>query len=357
MENLAEYLNNGVETLVKQALRAAFKNPLETAFILRYMSASRRAAKRRLRAEKEGTHIPAFLIASIASQCNLSCAGCYARANKSVGESACASQLSDSDWTRIFSEAEELGISFVLLAGGEPLMRKEVLEAAAGFPDIVFPVFTNGTMLDDDMLKLFHKNRNLVPVLSLEGDRQQTDARRGRGVYTELVCAMEAMKAKGILFGASITVTRENLMSVTAPAYIRDLRELGCKIVLFVEYVPVADTPGTTAPDMSDRQTLQARQDRLRDRFDDMLFVAFPGDEEEAGGCLAAGRGFFHISPTGDAEPCPFSPFSDTSLKTCSIKDALKSPLFRKLELGGYLAGEHLGGCALFAREKEIREL
>jgi len=45
------------------------------------------------------------------------------------------------------------------------------------------------------------------------------------------------------------------------------------------------------------------------------LFVAFPGDEDLYGGCLAAGRGFVHISPEGRLEPCPFSPFSDVSLK------------------------------------------
>jgi MoaA/NifB/PqqE/SkfB family radical SAM enzyme len=357
MENFAEYLNNGVERIVKQSLKTALQNPKETAFILKYAGAARKAAKRRLVAEAEGLHIPPFLIASISSSCNLTCSGCYARANKSVGETPCISQLGDRDWERIFGEAEKLGISFVLLAGGEPLLRKNVLRAAAAFQDIVFPVFTNGTMFDADTVGLFDGSRNLVPILSLEGDELRTDARRGPGVYRKLTGAMEALKTKGILFGASITVTKENLAVVTAPSYIQTLQDLGCRIVLYVEYVPVSDTSGETAPDASDRDRLRERQDALRQQFENMLFVAFPGDEEEFGGCLAAGRGFFHISPTGDAEPCPFSPFSDTSLKSGSLRDALKSPLFKKLELGGYLAGEHLGGCALFQREAEVKAL
>ena len=357
MENLTEYLNNGVELLVRQALKSALKNPLETAFILKYMGAQQRASKRRLALEAEGVHTPPFLIASIASQCNLFCAGCYARANNCCGEETYKSQLSAAEWERIFREAGEMGIAFILLAGGEPLLRREVLKAASRLQDIVFPVFTNGTLFDDDTVSLFNKNRNLVPILSLEGGRDRTDARRGDGVYDKLQDAMEKLGTKGILYGASITVTKENLAEVTDESAVRGLEDAGCKVVLFVEYVPVPGSDAAHAPDTEDRRAFAARLNTLRERFESMLFVAFPGDEEEFGGCLAAGRGFFHISPTGDAEPCPFSPFSDTSLKSCSLREALQSPLFRKLELGGYLTGEHLGGCALFGREEEIREI
>lgn len=357
MENLVEYLNSGVELIVKQALKATLKNPMESAFILKYMKAQQKASKMRLRAETEGVHIPPFLIASIASECNLFCSGCYARANNSMSQAVCHEQLTDGDWTRIFGEASALGVSFVLLAGGEPLLRKEVIKAAATHPEVVFPVFTNGTLLDSDYISLFHKNRNLVPIMSMEGDKAQTDTRRGPGVYEKLLVVMAQLRDKGILFGVSITVTKQNLKSVTEPEYIKSLWELGCKVVIFVEYVPMAGDAAEAAPDAQDRTQLSARQDQLRCMFEDMLFVAFPGDEEAFGGCLAAGRGFFHINPRGDAEPCPFSPFSDTNLKTGTLKDALKSPLFKRLELGGYLAGEHLGGCALFGREEEIRAL
>jgi MoaA/NifB/PqqE/SkfB family radical SAM enzyme len=357
MENLAEYLNNGVETIVRQALKASLKNPLESAFILKFMSAQQKASKRRLQAEKEGTHVPPFLIASISSQCNLFCAGCYARANNSISNDVCNQQLGDAEWERIFGEAEEMGIAFMLLAGGEPLMRRNVIGAAARFNSIVFPIFTNGTMIDDGYIRLLNKNRNLVPMLSLEGGREQTDKRRGEGVYGKLTEVISKLSKKGILYGVSITVTKQNLTGVTDEKFIKDLYDDGCKVVVFVEYVPVTDNTGTSAPDSADRMILSERQDMLRAVFEDMLIVAFPGDEEEFGGCLAAGRGFFHINPMGGAEPCPFSPYSDTSLKNCSLQDALKSPLFRKLEMGGLLAGEHLGGCALYGREAEIREL
>jgi molybdenum cofactor biosynthesis enzyme MoaA len=42
-----------------------------------------------------------------------------------------AEPLSVSEWERIFLQAKELGISFILLAGGEPLLRKDLIKAAA----------------------------------------------------------------------------------------------------------------------------------------------------------------------------------------------------------------------------------
>ena len=39
-------------------------------------------------------------------------------------------QLSAEEWDHIFEDAEEMGISFILLAGGEPMMRRDVIEKA-----------------------------------------------------------------------------------------------------------------------------------------------------------------------------------------------------------------------------------
>mgnify|MGYP003623612124 CR=1 FL=1 len=88
-----------------------------------------------------------------------------------------------------------------------------------------------------------------------------------------------------------------------------------------------------------------------------MLFISFPGDEKENGGCLASGRGFFHINAAGGAEPCPFSPFSDTSVRKLGLREALRSPLFQALQQDGILAQENVGGCVLLEQEAAVRAL
>ena len=246
--DLTEYMSGAIENIVKEAMKASLKNPRESTFLLKNMTAQIRAAKKRSIMEAKGEHIPPFLIASIASQCNLFCKGCYARENHSCGDGACQDELSPQQWKRIFGEADGLGISFILLAGGEPLLRRDVIEAAAAFPDVIFPVFTNGTMMTEFFINFFDKKRNLVPILSIEGDCAQTDTRRGEGTYDAIIKAMDEMSARGIFYGASVTVTAQNLDTVTDKKFIDMLDQNGCKLVIYVEYVPATRSTESLAP-------------------------------------------------------------------------------------------------------------
>ena len=352
--DLDRYLTEGVESIVKDALSASLKNPKETAFLLSYALASKRAAAAREKHAAAGKHIPSFLIASITNRCNLHCAGCYARANSLCDDAETTTLLTDEDWCRIFAEAAEIGVSFCLLAGGEPMLRRGVLECAAKRREILFPVFTNGTLLSENMLELIDDHRNLVPIVSIEGDETQTDARRGAGTYQKLTANMERMRDRGILFGASVTLTTENIQTVTGDAFLATLRTLGAKIAFFVDYVPADAGTKALAPGDAERDFLARRLDELRKQPDSMIYVSFPGDEQFSGGCLAAGRGFFHINPTGGAEPCPFSPVSDTNLKNTTLFAALDSPLFSRLRASELLSGHHNGACALFGKDDEL---
>ena len=349
--DLEQYLNNGIETLVKGILRAAFKNPKASAYFAGYALSAKKAEKRRCELEKQGEHIPSFLIASITGACNLNCAGCYDRANRACGSEE---EMSGKHWRNVFEQAEEIGVSAILLAGGEPFMRPDVIEEAAKTQSILFPVFTNGTKMTDRHYDMLEKNRNILPVISIEGEEVQTDLRRGKGVYEKTISTMAELEARGLLFGASITVTSENLMEVTSSEFLGKLGRKGCKAVVFVEYVPVEK------PEMAlnnpQRDFLEKRVSGLR-ASEDVIIISFPGDEKMSGGCLAAGRGFFHINAYGRAEPCPFSPYSDTGLKDKTLREALKSPLFTRLREGGNLLKEHSGGCALFDQADDVKAL
>ena len=355
--NIQEYLAEGVELIVKDALKATFKNPKESFFLLKFSKNAKKATEIRKRYEKDGQNIPAFLIASITSICNLHCTGCYSRANNSCSDEIPTNQLSADDWGNIFTQAREMGISFIVLAGGEPMIRDDVIVKASKFSEILFPIFTNGTMLNDDYMNLFDKNRNLVPIFSIEGDEEITDSRRGNGVYRQLVNSMEIMKKKNIIFGASLTFTKGNISSLVSNEFIDKLRDFGCKVVFFIEYVPLNKQTAAMVPSDRERDMLFSKIDSLRREYDDMLFMSFPGDEKTSGGCLAAGRGFFHINSHGGAEPCPASPFSDVNVKDTSLLEALDSNLFKSLRDEGILMDDHEGGCVLFEHEDDVERI
>ena len=358
--DLSAYFASALGNVIREATKAVFKNPKEAAFLLSAAKNNVKSQKLRDRYEHGGDHIPAFLIASITDACNLFCTGCYARANGLCGEQRETRKeplLSAEEWGSVFSQARALGVSFVLLAGGEPLLRKDVLERAAKETEMLFPVFTNGTLLSGKTFELLEENRHLIPVVSVEGGEVATDARRGKGAYGLVREAMERMRESGMLFGASVTVTAENLSEVTSEAFLNELYTLGCRLVFYIEYVPVDAATKHLAPGEEERCALQTAMDERRKTHPSMIFLAFPGDEQFMGGCLAAGRGFFHISPSGAAEPCPFSPYSDCSVREKTLLEVLRSPFFKRLREKGLVGGEHDGGCALFEHEADVKAL
>ena len=355
--SLQEHIAKGVERIVADTLKATLRDPRESAFMVKFAAAANRATKRRLELEKEGLHVPSFLIASITSACNLHCAGCYSRCNNATVDEAPVKQLSTEAWNDIFREAEDLGVSFIMLAGGEPLLRWDVIQAAGEMKNLLFPIFTNGTYMDDATFAQLDRCRNLVPVLSIEGDRAVTDNRRGAGVYDKLIAAMDRLHERNLLFGASITVTTENIREVTSPEFMETLVSRGCKLAIFIEFVPVTEEAMHLAPANPEREYLLSAIQRLRETFPELIALAFPGDEKADGGCMAAGRGFFHINSHGGAEPCPFSPYSDVNVRKLGVRRALQSPLFIALREGGVLDNDHVGGCVLYEQRDLVERL
>lgn len=360
MTDLAAYMSESIRNIMAKAYLNVLANPHEARFVARmqkiFVSSERR---RKAMLDKEGLEVPPFLIASIATTCNLQCKGCYARKNgiaTDPGQSTKAT-LTAGQWHTIFSDAAAMGVSFCLLAGGEPLTQRAILEQAAEVKDIIFPVFTNATLIGPQYIDFFKHNLNIVPIVSLEGDATATDDRRGKGVYQRALLSMEMLHKEHLFFGTSITVTTENYRKVTSLEYLQYLAGLGCRLVFFVEYVPFDESTQHLAFKDEHVEEMEQLLEQRREEVKEMIFLSFPGDEKALDGCLAAGRGFFHIGPDGAAEPCPFSPFSDSNVATLGLKEALRSPLFTKIRAAKALGWEHTGGCTLYEHREEVEAM
>lgn len=104
---LEQYLNRGVENIIRGMKKASLTNPRSAVFLVKYAQAARQAAGKRRKAEKNGEHIPPFLIASITSRCNLRCKGCYAWANRACSSGAEHNGMRAEQWDDIFAQAED----------------------------------------------------------------------------------------------------------------------------------------------------------------------------------------------------------------------------------------------------------
>jgi len=351
--NYRELLDASITGTLRQALRIIAADPPLAFTGMQILSWQKTAASRRRKKEREGLMVPPALLLSMTSRCNLACRGCYMKTIRS-GQ---AREMSPDRIRSIIAEASDLGVSIVVLAGGEPLIRcAEISALARTHPRILFAVFSNGLLIDEAAARGLAQTKNIVPILSVEGFRDETDNRRGAGVYEQILDACARLKHNGIFFGCSVTVTGNNCGLVTSERFVAEMHNAGARVFVFVEYVPVDPSTEGLVLDGMQQKALHEHIARLNQDHA-ALFIGFPGDEVSFGGCLAAGRGFVHVSPAGDLEACPAAPFSDISLSENSLEDALRSPLLAAIRNNHHLLTETTGGCALWRKQEWVRDL
>lgn len=342
-------LSAAIADLVRNGARITLASPRTSLSLLRRLGHLQRAARVRRRWERAGTHVPPLIMNTVTGECNLNCAGCYARAQGRPLEH----ELGTENLRSLVSQADALGVSVYLVTGGEPFTRADLLDITAEHPGMLFPVFTNGLLIDDAALDRLASQPQVVPLISLEGAPEATDARRGPGVHAAVLGLMRKLQRRRLLFGTSITVTRDNFDLVTSEAYARELIAVGCRVFIYVNYIPVQPGTEALAPTREQCASEPAVMRGLRARLPG-LFVCFPGDEMVYGGCLAAGRGLCHIGPSGNLEPCPFSPYSDVNLQSTTLREGLQSPLFKAIQAHGNELQQVRGSCVLWENREWV---
>ncbi|MCR4428292.1 MAG: radical SAM protein [Caldiserica bacterium] len=306
---------------------------------------------------REGLVVPPMLILSITQECNLACTGCYAArvGTMKKGQPTYHPHLGLEEWRKIIKEARELGVFFFLLAGGEPFLHPGILNLIEEFPGNFFLVFTNGVAISREHQAVLRKLNNVAVILSLEGGEEETDFRRGRGVYRRVMDTKAGLILGGTLAGVSVTITRRNFRYWMEEAHIDSLIAEGIHLGFLMEYIPNNQEEGET---LSQEERAQFREKVLEYRQKKRMFLIHsPGDEELVGGCVSAGKGFAHVTPSGFLTPCPVSSLAQHNLLETPLREALSGDFFREIRKQDGLLETEGSPCALFAHREELKEI
>lgn len=283
--------------------------------------------KQKEMAKKLGYSIPFAILIDPTEKCNLSCTGCWA------GDYQRKEELDFDTLDRVLTEAEELGIYFIVISGGEPLVRKnDIIKLAEKHNSQVFHLFTNGTLVDDAFIEDMKRVGNVVLAFSIEGFEEATDTRRGKGVYKKVMKAMDKMKEAGLIFGASTTYTKLNTEELASEEFIDMLVDKGATFAWYFTYIPIGKDV-----DISMMATPQQRAymyDKILEyrKTKPIFIMDFWNDGEASDGCIAGGRRYLHINAKGDVEPCAFVHYASCNIKDVSLKEALGSPLMKSYQ-------------------------
>lgn len=309
----------------------------------------------RKRREIEHCNIPWVVLLDPTSACNMKCKGCWS------AEYGHNSNLTLDEMRSIISQSRELGTHFFMYTGGEPLIRKkDILSIAKEFPDCIFLAYTNGTLVDDKFCEDMKNCGNLALALSIEGNEDTNDSRRGEGAYQTTFNAMRMLKKHKCLFGTSICYTSQNYEAVTSDEFYDLMIENGVRYMWFFHYMPVgsrADKSLLLTPEQREHVYREIRAKRNSKTGKPVFTVDFQNDAEFVGGCIAGGRNYFHINSEGDVEPCVFIHYSDSNIREKSILECLKAPLFRNYYKGQPFNDNMLRPCPMLENPQALREI
>ena len=300
-------------------------------------------------------NIPWLILMDPTSACNLHCTGCWA------AEYGNKLNLSYEELSNVVKQGKEIGVYFYMFTGGEPLVRKkDIIQLCEEHHECQFLAFTNGTLVDEAFCQEMKRVGNLALAISLEGSPEVNDLRRGAGVYGKVMHAMELLKENGLIFGTSICYTSKNCESVTSKEFVKLMVDKGCRYAMYFHYMPVGNEASLELlPTPEQRMYIKDRIREIRklENGEGLFTMDFQNDGEFVGGCIAGGRNYFHINANGDAEPCVFIHYSGANIRTHSLLEILKQPLFMAYHNNQPFNENHLRPCPMLENPEILQRL
>lgn len=261
---------------------------------------------------KGGPFFPAFNMISVTETCNLACTGCWVSQH---GRKSLTPQQIDG----IISSSKAVGSKFFGILGGEPLMyhtqkdglpsqgdEQPLLDILEKHSDCYFQLFTNGTLMTEEIAKKLRRMGHVTPLVSVEGLKEESDKRRGRNdVFDRTLNGIRLLKKEGIIFGIAASICQSNIDELMSEEHIeRAIRE-GASYLWYYIYRPVGAAPHPENA-LTKEQVRRFREFLVEQRRKSaIILIDTYWDEEGKAMCPAATGMSHHIGPTGAVEFCP----------------------------------------------------
>jgi MoaA/NifB/PqqE/SkfB family radical SAM enzyme len=179
---------------------------------------------------------------------------------------------------------------------------------------------------------------NIIPMFSLEGWRERTDTRRGEGVFDKVMHAMDGLFEAGVIYGTSLTATRENAEEILSEDFIDYLfTEKHVLISWIFQYMPIGRSYTLDLMPTPQQRLWMWNQSWQYIREKHYFLADFWNHGTAVDGCLSAGGhgngGYLYIEWNGNVTPCVFVPFSPVNVNTIfanhgTLNDIYSEPFF-----------------------------
>jgi 12,18-didecarboxysiroheme deacetylase len=147
---------------------------------------------------------------NVTRRCNLKCVHCYAHAT----DEAASDELSTKEGKHLLDDLAQFGVPVVLFSGGEPLVRRDLVELAdyAVKLGMRAVISTNGTLITRSVAQALKEIGLSYVGISLDGMGEVNDRFRGvKGAFNRAMAGIEHCQQAGIKVGLRFTINRMNV--------------------------------------------------------------------------------------------------------------------------------------------------
>src|SRR5262249_3259207 len=183
---------------------------------------------------------------NLTQRCNLFCAHCYISA---APRASAAGELTTAECRRVMADIARVNPgTFLILTGGEPLLRPDIFDLTAEGREHGFTVVvgTNGVLLREKQARLMKTHGVQGASVSLDSTdpARHDEFRHLPGAWRAAVRATEVLRAEAIDFSLHMSVTDWNVGEI--PAMIDLAREVGARVLNFFFLVRTGRGEGLT---------------------------------------------------------------------------------------------------------------
>jgi 12,18-didecarboxysiroheme deacetylase len=150
---------------------------------------------------------------NVGQRCNLKCIHCYSHSQNREY----SGELSGEEGRTLIKDLARFGSPVVLFSGGEPLLRKDLLDLAqlATGLGMRAVISTNGTLITQDMARKLKKIGLSYVGVSLDGMEETNDRFRGmKGAFQAALVGIRGCQEAGIKVGLRFTISRRNAQDI-----------------------------------------------------------------------------------------------------------------------------------------------
>ena len=277
--------------------------------------------------------IPFQASLEVTHRCNLSCKQCYI-------DVPTEKELSLSEIKDILDQLADSGTMYLLLTGGEPLIRRDFFDIAFYAKERGFIVMflTNGTLITPSLARETKRLEPFFVGMSLYGATPDTHD----GITKKQGSFMSTIKAIELLKGQGVTVTLQTLLMDSNIHEAEEIKVLAQSLDVYhlFDYELIPTRSGSLAP-----YHYEVTLADLCHNFDPEWVKKSNAEPREKKGICKAGHGICSISPQGDVFPCLLMPLKVGNLRKANFTEIWKvdpSPTLTHLRS---LSGQDLADC------------